>query len=126
MRFGWVGPYSPGWLDLAWSAGHRAALPNPQISRQAETGPTFNYGARIGLEPGVDALHQRSGGWLRWRGQRTAYFFGGRADASCFLPALNFGTCGCFGLRTSGSAGSWICFLSLPGGRLLMVDSIGG
>jgi hypothetical protein len=29
-------------------------------------------------------------------------------------------------LRTSGSAGSWICFLSLPGGRLLMVDSIGG
>jgi hypothetical protein len=27
-------------------------------------------------------------------------------------------------LRTSGSAGSWICFVSLPRGRLLIVHSL--
>jgi hypothetical protein len=60
-----------------------------------------------------------------WLTRRSgAQSFGGRADGSRFFPALNLGTCGCFGLRTSGAAGSWICFVSLPRGRLLMVFSL--
>jgi hypothetical protein len=69
-------------------------------------------------------MARRDRGCCHGQGQRSAHFFGGRADGSRFLPALNFGTCGCLGLRTSGSAGSWICFVSLPRGRLLIVHSL--